>query len=118
MTAPLSSFREALSARPVRDTLSLHPWDSLSDPRLPFDTVAGRWLRRSRTTYVGLSPVSDPQRQRQCPAPAASLVQLPSPMRILRPGPHTPLTFPHVTAPTKSTVTSSLLSVGSVARSI
>ncbi|XP_075737306.1 uncharacterized protein LOC142776840 [Rhipicephalus microplus] len=89
MAAPLSSFREALSARPVRDILSLHPWDPLPGPRLPFDNNAGWWLRPSRTTFAGLSPASDPERQRQCPASAALPVQPPLPMRMLRPGPHT-----------------------------
>ncbi|KAL3214648.1 hypothetical protein MRX96_034809 [Rhipicephalus microplus] len=41
MAAPLSSFWEAFSARPVRDTPSLHPQDPLSGLQLPFDNIAG-----------------------------------------------------------------------------
>ncbi|KAL3259838.1 hypothetical protein MRX96_054102 [Rhipicephalus microplus] len=88
MAAPLSSFQDALSARPFRNTLSLHRWHPLSDPRLPFDDIAGRWLRASRTTLAGVSPACDSERQRQCPAPPASPVQPPSPLRMLRSGPH------------------------------
>ncbi|KAL1467746.1 hypothetical protein MTO96_041956, partial [Rhipicephalus appendiculatus] len=88
MAGPLSFFREASSARLVGDTMSLRPWDPPST-RLPFDDIADQWLRPSRTTFAGLSPASDPGRQRLCPVPAASPARPLSLLRMLRPGPHT-----------------------------
>ncbi|KAH8008688.1 hypothetical protein HPB51_001302 [Rhipicephalus microplus] len=108
MAAPLSSFREALSARP-----------RVLYPALDF---------RSTTLLVGGYALQGPRLQ------ASALRLIPSnndSVRLLLPRlcgrprrcacfvlDHTPSTFPHVTTFIKSTVTSSLLSVGSVARSL